>query len=330
MLPRNCAVSASCTSIGSACELMNTERSVWFGYVGTLTAVIFRLTVFFEPTVVVVFFTTRVSWSLPQRSTCSVGPVTVFEVVTTFGFDAAEAVGTAMAAVARTAPSCRRRVRSPFDSERKALGVDETARHAGGAHVPDCEIRHRRRAADEDVAFGDVGNELFEMGGREEPRAVGRRVVADDVVEVEAAPRGERFELVAEDNVRLVHDAVEDDRVRVELLGERAHRCDPDAARDQERLHAAACVAGEDAERAFGDDARSGLQLAEGRRVVAERLARDAERAPVRCARKREGMRGQCATAGEEARSRRLTITTEEATTAISRPVPIVAVIIPG
>ena len=63
MFALNWAWRTSWASIGSACWLMNTERSVWFGYTGTRTPVILRLTVLCVPTIVVVFFTTSVTWT---------------------------------------------------------------------------------------------------------------------------------------------------------------------------------------------------------------------------------------------------------------------------
>ena len=63
MFGLNCACSTSCVRYGSACWLMNTERSVWFGKTGTPTFVIFRVTFLCLPTIVVVFFTTSVIWT---------------------------------------------------------------------------------------------------------------------------------------------------------------------------------------------------------------------------------------------------------------------------
>ena len=60
-----CARSASCISTGIAFWLMKAERSVSFGYSGTEIDVIFRLTVFLDPTIVVVLRTTIVTLSRP-------------------------------------------------------------------------------------------------------------------------------------------------------------------------------------------------------------------------------------------------------------------------
>ena len=54
---------------------------------------------------------------------------------------------------------------------------------------------------------------------------------------------GERFELVAEDDIGLGDDAVDDDRVAVHLLDQRAHRRDPDAARRSAATFCAAAAA---------------------------------------------------------------------------------------
>src|SRR3954467_8613536 len=85
---------------------MKIERSVWFGEVGMRTAVTRRLTVFFVPTVVVVFFSTTVTCNDPQRSTSATDPEIVFVVVVTFSFGVAAialATGVASARVSMVA-----------------------------------------------------------------------------------------------------------------------------------------------------------------------------------------------------------------------------------
>src|SRR2546430_14309668 len=139
MLVLSCAFSASCSRIGSACWLMKIERLVWFGKSGTFPAVIRRVT--FLPTVV--FLTTSVSWSSPQRSTCAIEPLTVFVTV----------LATVAGAVAYMAFSF-------WWSEGEAFDVDPAARHADAAHGALGRARHRRRAAEEDVAVCGVGGGL--------------------------------------------------------------------------------------------------------------------------------------------------------------------------
>src|SRR5205814_5201823 len=220
MLVLSCAFSTSCSRIGSACWLMKIERLVWFGESGTFTAVIRRVT--FLPTVI--FLTTSVSWSSPQRSTCAIEPLTVFVTV----------LATVAGAVAYMAFSF-------WWSEGEAFDVDPAARHADAAHVALDRARHRRRAAEEDVACGDVGDELAQVVRREDAVSAGRGVVADDGVHLGA----ELVQLVGEDEVGLVEDAVDDRDLAVQLLDERTNRRDADPARDQHDLVATAHGVGE-------------------------------------------------------------------------------------
>src|SRR5947209_3326570 len=129
MFGSNCLVRTSCTSSGSACWLMNTERSVWFGYTGTRTPVILRVTFFFVPIVVVVFLTTSAIWTSPQRSACAAGPVTVLVVVTICFFTAAPAAGLAITAAVAAAVSAIRIWAPSLEGE--LLDVDVTAPDAG-------------------------------------------------------------------------------------------------------------------------------------------------------------------------------------------------------
>src|SRR5205085_11994078 len=121
----DCACSVSWIRIGSACWLMKTERSVWFGYSGTVTEVILRLTVFrlVARLVVVVFLTTTVTSSGPQRSASAAVPVNDLRAVTTLVFgvafpavSAAKAFvpGNASAVAPRTAAVALRMRGSPF------------------------------------------------------------------------------------------------------------------------------------------------------------------------------------------------------------------------
>jgi len=91
--------------------------------------------------------------------------------------------------------------RVSFSSECEAFGVDVAAPDAGGANVPPGDLDHRRRPAHVDVAFGDVGDELLEMGRREQTFAARRRVIADDVVELESARACELVQLGAKDEI---------------------------------------------------------------------------------------------------------------------------------
>src|SRR6266849_3592455 len=79
---------------------MKTERFVWFGYTGTLTLAIFRLTVFFVPRVVVVFLTTSVTWTYPHSWAWTCWPLTVFVTTTTFFFGVAWSTAVSSAAAA--------------------------------------------------------------------------------------------------------------------------------------------------------------------------------------------------------------------------------------
>src|SRR5450432_2186343 len=115
-----CAFRASWTRSGRAFVLMYTERSVWFGNTGTLIDVICRLVVFLLPVVVVVFLTTIVTCTLPQRSAWPRPPVNdLFATMTFFGaaraLVAAEAptVGTVSATAASVIVSVFCMVRAP-------------------------------------------------------------------------------------------------------------------------------------------------------------------------------------------------------------------------
>ena len=80
------------------------------------------------------------------------------------------------------------------------------------------------------------GTSSRRCAGESRSRPSGGRVVADDVVDPRAASRRDPVELVGEDDVVGGDDPVEGDEVAVHLLEQRAHRRDPDPARDQERL----------------------------------------------------------------------------------------------
>ena len=160
---------------------------------------------------------------------------------------------------------------------------------------------HAGRPADEDVPLGEVGDELAQALRREQPRALGRRVVADEEVDGDAALGGELLDLVAEDEVLVGEGAVEDDDVAARLLHERAHGRDADAAGDERDLVAAAARVGEDAERPLGEHARADRKRRERAAVIAERLHGDPQRPPVGRRGERERMRAPPAARREEA-----------------------------
>ena len=110
---------------------------------------------------------------------------------------------------------------------------------------------------------------------RQQTAALGRRVVADDVLDLAAVPAHELVDLVAQHEIALGERAVDGDHVAAELLEQRPNGRDPDSARDQQHLRTRARVGGEDAERPLGEHLRPDLQLAELRGVVSERLHRD-------------------------------------------------------
>src|SRR5471030_600879 len=65
---------------------MKIERLVWSGDTGTSTLVILRATVLCLPMVVVVFLTTIVTWTLPQRPALPSLPEMVLVTTMTFFF----------------------------------------------------------------------------------------------------------------------------------------------------------------------------------------------------------------------------------------------------
>ncbi len=130
------------------------------------------------------------------------------------------------------------------------------------------------------------------MAGREELTSLLRAVVADHVVDAHAPFGADPRQPLAENDVRRGDDAVEDDEVAVHALEQCAHGCDPDPARDQERLGLRAAPGREYTERAFREHPRPHRDPAEPRGVVAEGLHRDAKRVALRRLREREGMLG--------------------------------------
>ena len=97
--------------------------------------------------------------------------------------------------------------------EGEAFDVDVTAGDSGGADVANGGVGHAGRPADVDVALGEIGDELAQVLGREQPRSLGRRVVADEEVDGDAALGRELLDLAAEHEVVVGEGAVEDDDV---------------------------------------------------------------------------------------------------------------------
>src|SRR5205085_11400761 len=130
-------------------------------------------TVFFLPTIVVVFLTTIVTCSSPQRSTWAAVPVNDFVATLTFFFctvfatdcwEAAHAstLGKASASTLRTTVTDLRIGFVSLD-EGEAFGVDVTAGDARAAQVLLENGGNRRRPAEEDDSHTDVMHELIEM-----------------------------------------------------------------------------------------------------------------------------------------------------------------------
>jgi hypothetical protein len=157
---------------------------------------IFRATVFFVPLVVVVFWTLSVTVTVPHRSASAPAPATVFVTRLTV-FTLAVVVAARASAAPSSATSASIAVQtnavivflmgSPGWSESESLNVDVFAWNIGLVQVALDRSRHGRRAAEEDLAVGDVGNERAQVLGREEVAAFVGRVVAGDDVQLELA-----------------------------------------------------------------------------------------------------------------------------------------------
>ena len=188
-------------------------------------------------------------------------------------------------------------------SIRESLGVDLARGQPESPERPLDALHHRDRAAQVDVAVPDVGDEPLDRCGVE--RVAGRPVSpSDEVLDLRPAGAGQRLELVAEDDLAGVADPVEEGQVAAlggERLEQGAQRRDPDPARDQEDLRAGPPRAGQDAIRAFDEDARPDRDTLQRLRPVAELLDRDPQPRAVRRRRDREGVRSPPAVAGQEA-----------------------------
>ena len=258
-----------------------------FGKIGQLT-----LSILTETTgvpvaeAVSVFVTSSCTSMKPHRWHLTTGPSTVTFVTTFFASRVSEFV---LRASARASPtwlnSTAEQKRAVNDerstavkAQREALDVQVVARDARVAEIGDDVVDHRDRAADVDVALGDVGDELLQVGRREQVAARRARVVADDVVDLDPAPRDDLLQLGPEDDVAVGDDAVKGDDVAVHLLEQRANRSDADPACDQERLVDGAAVLGEDPERPLGEYPCPDRDLPELGAVVAEVLDGDPER----------------------------------------------------
>src|SRR5512133_3428947 len=199
---------------------------------------------------------------------------------------ATSATGSASPALVKTSVIALRM--SVLSLEGELLGMDQAGGNLGPAHVPFERVGHRGRAADVDLALGDVRHELAQVAGREEAAAGVSPVIADHEEKSHAAFARKPLELLAEDDVAVVDDAVDDDDVAAHVLHQRADRCDADAARNEQDLLPFARSLGEDTERPFGDHAGAWLETAETAREVAERRDGDAQRVGGRRWRKRE------------------------------------------
>src|SRR4051812_18531236 len=235
----------------------------------------------------------------PQRSTTADRPVNAFVLTTTLVLavcavaDAhAFALGNATAVAPSIAAIALRIGRSPFVSgKRESFDMKMAAGHARREQVATDRIRHRRWPTQKDVALARVGNELAYVAGGQQKRSLAA-VVADDVVDGEAGPRRELVELLLENELRIAHGAVEHDDIATHALYKRPDRRYADAARNQEDLVPPATGGfREDAERAFGEDACSGTDVAQPLCVVSKSLDGDAQRFAVGRRREREGVR---------------------------------------
>src|SRR2546425_275432 len=116
------------------------------------------------------------------------------------------------------------------------------------------------------------GTSSCRCSGDRRPARCGVAWVAHDVVELDPALLHEPVELLDEDDVLGGDDPVERNDVATHLLEQRTHRRDADSAADQNDLVAPPSGGGEDAEGAFGKDARAGLDLTDAAREVAQVL----------------------------------------------------------
>ena len=163
-------------------------------------------------------------------------------------------------------------------------------------------VRHLRRAADVDVAQRDVGHEPLQVLGGQQLGGPGPAVVAEHVVDLDAAPLRELLELHAQDHVVLAHRPV-DERdvagVAGQVLQQRADRRDADAARDQRDPRAPPRGGGEGAVRPVEDHPRAGRDRAQPE--VADLLDRDPQPPPVGRGGERVRVRLPPVLAGQEA-----------------------------
>jgi len=93
---------------------------------------------------------------------------------------------------------------TPPETNVCVLSERSPSRNAGRPQPPPRHVGHRGRAAEVDLALGQVGDELPEVLRREEQVPVRRGVVADDVVHGDAPPTLQLFELLREHNVAFV------------------------------------------------------------------------------------------------------------------------------
>ena len=108
----------------------------------------------------------------------------------------------------------------------ETLDVKVVARNICISQIRDDVVDHPDRTADVDVPLGDVGHELLQVRRREQMAAFRRaRVVADDVVDLDAAPSSAILSSSGPKTMSAVgDDAIERDDVAVHLLEQGAHR----------------------------------------------------------------------------------------------------------
>src|SRR5882757_1102259 len=123
------------------------------------------------------------------------------------------ATGTAISATPNVAVAVRRKrfIGVSFLSEGEAFCMDETCGDMCSAYVAAQGVGHRGRAADVDLALGDVRYELLEVRGREEVPTLVGGVVAHDEVELDATRGGNLLELLSKDDLVVADHAVQHD-----------------------------------------------------------------------------------------------------------------------
>jgi hypothetical protein len=162
-------------------------------------------------------------------------------------------------------------------------------------------IHHRHRPAQVDVAIEQVRDQPRQRTGGE--RIAHDVAATDQELDPRAARASERFQLVAEDDVARVADAIEHRQVARrprQRLEECAQRRDADPTGDEEHLRTRPAGAREHAVWPLDEDAGPDRDALERLRPIAQFLDRDAQPRAVRCRRDRERMRPPPAFEGQE------------------------------